>query len=149
MPILFNRCASLQVDPIISTSVRSIISSSQRCYLFRLQVAFVFPTLPPFVFLQGFRFLIQVSFIDGKHLHSFSSIFLSSDTHEDANEVSSSSFFILFLLRWNQFKLSVLIIFFSSCQMISHAGAPLNHSPLDIHLFWSVEDMLEDLCFHS
>ena len=33
--------------------------------------------------------------------------------------------------------------------MLSHAGAPLNHSPLAIHLFQSVEDISEDLCFHS
>ena len=33
--------------------------------------------------------------------------------------------------------------------MLSHAGAPLNHSPFAIHVFQSVEDISEDLCFHS
>ena len=53
------------------------------------------------------------------------------------------------LLWWINFKFSVLIIFLSSCQMLSHAGAPLNHSPLATHLFWSAQDISEDLCFHS
>ena len=35
--------------------------------------------------------------------------------------------------------------------MFSHAGAPLNHSLLTIHLFWSADcwRYLEDSCFHS
>ena len=63
MSILFNRCAPPQVDPIISTSARSSISSSKRCSFHPFQIVFVFPTLPPFVFLQGFRFLNQVSIL--------------------------------------------------------------------------------------
>ena len=31
--------------------------------------------------------------------------------------------------------------------MLSHSGAPINHSPLAIHLFWSTEDILQDSCF--
>ena len=33
--------------------------------------------------------------------------------------------------------------------MLSHSGAPINHSPLAIHLFRSVEDISGDSCFHS
>ena len=33
--------------------------------------------------------------------------------------------------------------------MFSHAGAPLNHPPLDIHVNWSAEDIPEDSSFHS
>ena len=64
MPILFNRCASLPVDPIISTSARSSISSSQRC-LFHPSPSCLcfFPPSLPFVFLQGLRFLLQVSIL--------------------------------------------------------------------------------------
>ena len=36
----------------------------------------------------------------------------------------------------------------SFLQMLSHADAPLNHSLLAIHLFWSAEDISEDSCFH-
>ena len=61
LPILFNRCISLQVDPIISISARSSISSSQRCCLHPFQVDFVFPTLPPFFFKDS-DFLIKYPF---------------------------------------------------------------------------------------
>ena len=59
MSILSNRCASLQVDLIISTFLRSILSFSQRCLFHPYQVVFVFPPSHPF--LQGLRFLNQVS----------------------------------------------------------------------------------------
>ena len=62
MSIFFNRRVSLQVDPIISISARSITSSSQRCCLHPFQVDFVFPPSHP-CFLQGFRFLNQVSIL--------------------------------------------------------------------------------------
>ena len=61
MSILSNRCASLQVDPIIfSTSARSTLS-------FLTGVCFIHPKLslfsrPPTLFLQGLRFLNHVSF---------------------------------------------------------------------------------------
>ena len=61
LSILFNRCAPPQVDPIISTSVRSIISSSQRC-LFHLSPSCLCFSSPPTLFPQGLRFLYQVSF---------------------------------------------------------------------------------------
>ena len=87
--------------------------------------------------------------MDVKSLRSFQSMFLSGDFPRRCSTVLSSSSLLLFLLRWIQFKLSVLIIFLSLCQMLSHAGAPLNLSLLAIHLFWSAEDISEDLCFHS
>ena len=61
MSILSNRCASLQVDPIISTFVRSILSFLNGIRFIRPQVAFVFPPSHPF--LQGLRFLNQVSIL--------------------------------------------------------------------------------------
>ena len=60
MSILFNRCLSLQVVPIISTSASSILSSLNGARFIRPQVVFVFP--PTHRFLQGFRFLNHVSF---------------------------------------------------------------------------------------
>src|SRR3954469_22964496 len=63
-----------------------------------------FPALPP-LFLQGRRFLNQVSiFILVKSLHSFPPMFVSGDSQDDTNGASSSSFFVLFLLRRFQFK---------------------------------------------
>ena len=80
------------------------------CFI-RLQVALVFPPSHPF--LQGTRFLIQVSFYWCEASpFFFPSIFLSGDAHKDTNGASSSSLFILFLLRWIQFKILVLIISF-------------------------------------
>ena len=60
MSIFSNRCASLQVDPIISTSARSFLS-------FLNAVCFIRPKLslfsyPPTLFLQGLRFLNHISF---------------------------------------------------------------------------------------
>ena len=105
MPILFNRCVSLQVDPITSIFARSIISSSQQC-LFHPSPSYLrFPSLPPY-------FLFKYHFNVVKSLHSFTSMFLSVNSQEDANEASSSSLFTRFLLRWIQFKLLVLIISF-------------------------------------
>ena len=54
-----------------------------------------------------------------------------------------------FILRWIQFKLSVLIISLSSFQMLSHAVAPLNLSPLAIRLFRSAGDISEGSSCHS
>ena len=61
MTILFNRRVSLQVDPIISISTRSIITSSQRC-LFHPSPSCLCFSRPPTLFPQGLRFLYQVSF---------------------------------------------------------------------------------------
>ena len=64
------------------------------CFI-RLQVSFVLPTLPP-LFLQGLRFLNQVSILFMCSLFIlFLSMFVSGDSHEDSNGASSSSFFIL------------------------------------------------------
>ena len=91
-------------------NIRKINSKFSQRYLFHLpQVAFVFPALPPF-FFEDSDFLIKYPFIDGKSLYSFASMFLSGDSQEDTNGASSLLFFVSFLLRWIQFKLSVLII---------------------------------------
>ena len=47
------------------------------------------------------------------------------------------------------FKSSFVDHIFSSFQMFSHAGAPLNHPLLAIQLFRSAEDISEDSSFHS
>ena len=63
MSILFpTGVFSLQVDPIISTSARSIIIFLNGVCFIRLQVAFVFPALPPLFFFKDSNFLNQVSF---------------------------------------------------------------------------------------
>ena len=99
--------------------------------------------LIPYLFLSGVLkdsgFLIRYPSYGCEVSSFFPSMFLSSDSREDSNGASSSSFFILFLLRWIQYKLSVLIIFFFSFQVLSYAGAPLNHSLLGIPSFSSVK----------
>ena len=62
MSILFHRCISLQVDPIIWTSAKSSISSSQRC-LFHPSPSCLCFSRPPTLFLQGLSFLYQVSIL--------------------------------------------------------------------------------------
>ena len=97
MSILSNRCASFQVDPIISTFARSslsfptlFVSSVPKLALF---------SRPPTLFLQGLRFLNHVSF----YLWEVSSFF---------------SFNVL--IRWfpmkmlNSFKFIILCSFFFS-----------------------------------
>ena len=64
---------------------------------------------------------------------------------EDTNGVSSSSFFILFFS--DGFNSSFVDHIRSSFQMLSHAGASHNRSPLSI--IRSAQDILEDSCFHS
>ena len=56
-----------------------------------------FPALPPFFFKDSYN-LIKYPSIDGKSLHSFSSMFLSGDSQEDTNGALTSSLFVLFLL---------------------------------------------------
>ena len=113
------------------------------------------PKLPlfshsPTLFLQGLRFLNHVSF----YLREVS-LFFSFDVlirWFPMKMLNSFKFIILhsrILLRWIQSKLLIFIIFLSSFLMLSHADAPLNHSLLPIHLFWSAEDISQDLCFHS
>ena len=98
MSILFNRRVSLQVDPIIF-NIRKINSKSSQRYLFHpSQVAFVFPPTHPFFFKDS-DFLITIHFNVVKSLHSFLSIFLSGDSHEDSNGASSLSLITRFLLR--------------------------------------------------
>ena len=59
--LFFNRCVSPQVDPFTSTFARSFITSSQRCCFIRPKLPLFF-SRPPTLFLQGLRFLYQVSF---------------------------------------------------------------------------------------
>ena len=62
-------------------------------------------------------------------------MFLSSDSHEDSNEASSLSFFVLLsssVVSMQAFGVDRIL---SSFQMFSHAGAPLNHPPLAIHVY--------------
>ena len=73
-------------------------------------------------------------------------MFLSGDSQEDTNGVSSSSFFILFFS--DGFNSSLVDHILSSFQMLSHAGASHNCSPLSI-LIRSAQDISEDSCFHS
>ena len=55
-----NRCVSLRDDPTILPIRKINYKFSQRCLFHLPQVAFVFPPSHPFI--QGFRFLNQVSF---------------------------------------------------------------------------------------
>ena len=128
-------------------NIRKINSKfSQLCLFHPSQGAFVFPALPPFSFKES-DVVTKYPFYS-REVPSFFSINVL--TRWFSWRCSSSLlFFVLFLLRWTQVKLSVLIIAFSSFQMLSHAGISLNHSPLAIQLFWSAEDISKDSCFHS
>ena len=112
---------------------------SQRCLFHLSQVAFVFP--------YWCEVLIKYPFIDVKSLHHFQSMFLPGGSHEDALQfqVHHSSFYF----SSGGFNSSFVNHILFSFQMFSHAGAPLNHSLLDITSFSSVEDISEDSCFHS
>ena len=146
MLIPSNRRVSLQDDPII-LPIRKI--NSKR---FLNGVCFIRPKVTlfsrhPTFFFKDSDFLTKYPFYS-REVPSFFSINVL--TRWFSWRCSSSfSFFILFLLRWIQFKLSVLIIFPSSFQVFSYAGVSLNHSPLAIQLSRSVEDISEDSCFHS
>ena len=74
-------------------------------------------------------------------------MFLSGDSQEDTNGALNSSFFVIFFS--GGFNSSFVDHILSSFQMFSHAGAPLNHSLLDIPSFLSAEDTSEGSSFHS
>ena len=94
MSILSNRCASLQVDPIIF-NIRKINSKfSQRCLFHPSPSCLSFTALPPFFFKDS-DFLIMYPFICGKSLHSFLPMFLFGDFPWRCSTVSSSSSFIV------------------------------------------------------
>ena len=133
-----------------STSARFNLSFLNGVHFIRLQVAFVFPTLPPFVFFKDSDFLIKYLFIHVKSLHSFPScsypVILMKILTELQVRHSSLVFFS------GGFKSSFRCwshIPFSSFQIPSHAGAPLYHSLLTIQLFRSAEDISEDSRLHS
>ena len=125
---------SLQVDPIIF-NIREInsklfsmvfVSSAPRCLCF---------SRPPTLFLQGLRFLNQVSFLLMRSL--FILFFQCSHpviSHEDTNGASSSSFFVSFIFPGG-FKSSFVDLTLFLISMPSHTGAPHNNSLLAIHLF--------------
>ena len=86
-------------------NIRKITSQfSQRCSFHMSPRCLCFPAHSPFFFKDS-DFLIKYHLIDEKSLHSFPPMFLSGDSQEDTNGASSSSFFVLFILRWIQFKL--------------------------------------------
>lgn len=146
MLIFFSkRRASLQVDPIISTFARSILSSLQRCLLHPTQVAFVFPPSHPF---SSRTQISQPCILYWWEVSSFFSFNVL--TRWFSWRCSSSlSLFVLFLLQWTKFKLSVLIIFPSSFQVFLYVGSSLNHSPFAIQLFRSAKVIPEDSGFYS
>ena len=77
------------------------------CFI-RSKLPLFFPPAHPFL-LKDSDVLIKYHFILVKSLHSFSVNVLIRWFSEDSNGASSSSFFILFLLRWIQFKLLVFL----------------------------------------
>ena len=136
---------SLQVDPIISTSARSIITSSQRCLFHPSPSCLCFPSIPPF---------------SSRNQISYSSILLFL-----------GSLFILFFqcsTRWFTWRCS------SSSSFLTHFSSPVvpiqafgvDHilfrisntlscrcTSLSFHfslfIIRSAEDVSEDSCFHS
>ena len=154
--LIFEFAISISFEPVCLSSSGSDLfqhpqdqlKSSQRCLFHPSQAAFV--SCPPTLFLQGFRFLNQLSTLMMEVSPFFSFMFLPGDSHEDSNGASSSSLFTHFLLRWIQIKLWCSSYpLFSSFQIPSHAGAPHIHSFLAIQLFRSAKDISEDSCLHS
>ena len=132
--------------------IRSFSTSARSTLSFLTGVCFIHPKLSLFsrpltLFLQGLRFLNRVSIL---LMGRLSILFRQCSYPVILRKILalSSSFFVIFLLRWIQVKFSVLIIFPSLFQVFSYAGVPLNHSPLSI-LIRSAEDIFEDSCFHS
>ena len=148
MSILFNRCVSLQVVSIFF-NIRKINSKfSHRCLFHPSPSCLCFPALPPFFFKDS-DFLIKYHFIDGKSLLLFFQCSYPVISHEDAQQFQVHHPSLVFLLRWTQFKLSVLIIFPSLFQVFSYVGSSLNHFPFAIKLFRSAEVIPEDSSSHS
>ena len=84
----------------------------------------------------------------GSHFNLFNQCSDPVIPREDAHElqVHYSSFSYSFLVDLTQaFGVDHILIL---VQMLSHAGVPLNCSPLSI-LIRSALDILEDSCFHS
>ena len=95
------------------------LSVSQHCSFHPSPSCLCF-SRPPTLLLQGLGCLNQVSIL------------------------LMQSLFILF----NQCSYRVVLMkMFFKC--FSHAGVSLNHSPLVLHVFRSVEDISGDSCFHS
>ena len=111
------------------------------CFI-RLQVAFVFPTLPPFCFSSRTQILIQVSIL---LMGSFSILFRQCSYPVILMkilmelQVRHSSFFSSPVDLIQALVLSILLFFFFQC--FSYAGAPLNHPSLAIKLFRSAQDI--------
>ena len=101
-----------------------------------------FPPSLPFVFLQGLRFLIQVSIL---LMGSFSILFRQCSYPVILMkilmelQVRHSSFFSSSVDLIQALVLSILLFFFFQC--FSYASAPLNHSSLAIKLFRSAQDI--------
>ena len=101
-----------------------------------------FPPSPPFVFLQGLRFLLQVSIL---LMGSFSILFRQCSYPVILMkilmelQVRHSSFFSSPVDLIQALVLSILLFFFFQC--FSYAGAPLNHPSLAIKLFRSAQDI--------
>ena len=132
-----------------STSARFNLSFLNGFHFYRLQVALVFPTLPPFVFLQGLRFLNQVSFHWWEISPFFSvNVLIMVILRKILTklQVHHSSFLLSSPVDSNQaFGVDHIL---SSFQKFYHAGAPHNHPLFTIHLFRCVQDILS-LLSHS
>ena len=124
---------SLQVVPIISTFTRSSISSSQRCLFHPSPSCLCFSHPPSLLFFfKDPDSYSSIHFIDGKFLHSFPSMFLSGDSHEDSNGASSSSFLVLFFSGGFNSSFGIKHTPFLFFQCFSYADAPHIHSLLAI-----------------
>ena len=115
------------------------------CFI-RLQVAFVFPTLPPFCFSSRTKISSSsIHFIDGKFLHSFPSMFLPGGSQEDVLLVRHSSF--LSLLRWIQVKFCWSYLF-PHFNVFSYRCTSLSFY-FSLFVIPECSRYLEDSCFHS
>ena len=149
-----NRCSHISMGVLVlldhqdghvksfSTGVPSlqVIPYGRRWEIWRLSVSFipnclVFPTLPPFFFLESEILRWSIHFIHVIFLHSFPSMFLSGDLSWRCSRASSSSLFCSQILSVDVIQdFGVDLILFPHFTMLSYSGAPINHSPLAIHI---------------
>ena len=112
---------------------------------FHSKLSLLFPALPPLFFMEPEILRWSIHFIHVIFLHSFPSMFLSGDLSWRCSRASSSSFFCSLILPVDVIQdFGVDLILFPHFTMLSYSGAPINHSPLVIHI-----RSAEDSCFHS
>ena len=131
-----NQCSHISMGVLSFLIIKMVmLNSFNRCPFCSSQVVFVFPTLPPFFFLEPEILRWSIHFIHVMFLHSFPSMFLSGDLSWRCSRASSSSFFCSRILPVDviqDFGVDLILFLISQCFLI-----PVHQlfiSPLVIHI---------------